>query len=551
MKANYHLQRNRAVYVGEDEINAFLKEADGTDNAQVKADCNQIAGAYYWLIKDYTRALEHFMYAYQIYSPLPIEVFPRKTAYLREISGKYYYFTDYKTSKQYLLQFLETIKKEDLRKYVSPINTLALCYTNMQQYDSAGYYLNMADSIATVNNIKEWIGVIARNKANIFFLQGKYDEALPLFEKDAELSLASNSYMSAALSLSSCGEIYRQHNEKERAFAAQKQAYELITAHIKKNNYMIRVRVYPNIAKSFAENGLTELAYKLLDTAYAAKDSLVRQKNVLYLMGAQHNVEAEKHLDEMRQKEEEVARQKVIRNSLMAGSVVLFLFTGVFFLQRNRIRKEKKKTDALLLNILPAEVAEELKAKGWAEAKQFDAVTVMFTDFKDFTRISETLTPAELVADIHAHFVAFDEIISRYRIEKIKTIGDSYMCAAGLPISNPQHAQDIVHAAQEILAYISAQQSKGSVKYAIRIGIHTGPVVAGIVGVKKFAYDIWGDTVNTASRLESAGEPGRINISETTHALVKDTISCTYRGKIEAKNKGEIDMYFVDSDLSN
>ena len=214
------------------------------------------------------------------------------------------------------------------------------------------------------------------------------------------------------------------------------------------------------------------------------------------------------------------------------------------------LRLEKQKSDDLLLNILPEEVANELKEKGSADAKQFDMVTVMFTDFKGFTQISEKLSPSQLVEEIHICFKAFDAIIAKHNIEKIKTIGDAYMCAGGLPISNETHAVDVVNAAIEIRQFMQehvAQKKLANQEvFEIRIGIHTGPVVAGIVGIRKFAYDIWGDTVNVASRLESSGEAGKINISGGTFEYVKDKFVCTHRGKIEAKNKGQIDMYFVE-----
>lgn len=211
---------------------------------------------------------------------------------------------------------------------------------------------------------------------------------------------------------------------------------------------------------------------------------------------------------------------------------------------------EKKKSDDLLLNILPSEVAEELKTKGSADAKQFEEVTVMFTDFKGFTQISEKLSPTELVNEIDTCFKAFDNIITNHNIEKIKTIGDAYMCAGGLPVVNKTNTTDVVNAAIEIQQFMEnhsqQRKSEGKEPFEIRIGIHTGPVVAGIVGVKKFAYDIWGDTVNIASRMESSGEAGKVNISGSVFALVKDKFNCIHRGKIEAKNKGEIDMYFVE-----
>ena len=215
------------------------------------------------------------------------------------------------------------------------------------------------------------------------------------------------------------------------------------------------------------------------------------------------------------------------------------------------ISKERDKSDQLLLNILPFEIAKELKESGTTEAKHFDEVTVMFTDFKDFTKIAANMTPKQLVAEIDTCFKAFDIIIDKYQIEKIKTIGDSYMVAAGLPKVNKTHAIDIVNAAKEIQLFMQEHilnnQKNNIVGLGqLRIGIHTGPIVAGVVGTKKFAYDIWGDAVNLASRMESYGEPGKINISGNTFLHVKDQFNCTYRGEIAVKNKGDVAMYFVD-----
>jgi len=215
------------------------------------------------------------------------------------------------------------------------------------------------------------------------------------------------------------------------------------------------------------------------------------------------------------------------------------------------LEDEKKKSDNLLLNILPAEVAHELKQKGRTTAKTYSMVTVMFTDFKDFTSVSEKESAELLVAEIDHCFSGFDHIIQKYGIEKIKTVGDAYICAGGLPVLTYTHAMDTVNAAIEIRNFMFARkkekESRGEIPFEIRIGIHTGPVVAGIVGVKKFAYDIWGDTVNIAARMESSGEAGKVNISSGTYELVKEKFTCTHRGKIQAKNKGEIDMYFVES----
>jgi class 3 adenylate cyclase len=219
-------------------------------------------------------------------------------------------------------------------------------------------------------------------------------------------------------------------------------------------------------------------------------------------------------------------------------------------LRTHELEEEKKKSDNLLLNILPAEVAQELKLKGRTEAKTFSMVTVMFTDFKDFSKVSEKESAELLVAEIDHCFSGFDNIIQKYGLEKIKTVGDAYICAGGLPVLTYTHAIDMVNAAMEIRHFMLARkvekEARGEVPFEMRIGIHTGPVVAGIVGIKKFAYDIWGDTVNVAARMESSGEAGKVNISGATYELVKDHFHCTYRGKVHAKNKGEVDMYFVE-----
>ena len=211
------------------------------------------------------------------------------------------------------------------------------------------------------------------------------------------------------------------------------------------------------------------------------------------------------------------------------------------------IKNEKNTADKLLLNILPAEVAEELKGSGKVEPKYFENVTVLFTDFKEFTKTVEALTAQEMVAEIDHCFSAFDEIISRHNIEKIKTVGDAYLAVCGLPLADPKHAENIVNAAKEIAAFMKTRYAAlGSKTFEIRLGVNSGSVVAGIVGVKKFAYDIWGDTVNTAARMEQNSEAGKINISETTYELVKDKFSCNYRGEILAKGKGNLKMYYVD-----
>jgi len=218
--------------------------------------------------------------------------------------------------------------------------------------------------------------------------------------------------------------------------------------------------------------------------------------------------------------------------------------------RHQQVEQQKRVSESLLLNILPAGVADELRTKGIVSPKYFEDVTILFTDFVGFTLSTEKLAAEELVELLHDYFTAFDQIVARYRLEKMKTIGDSYMCISGLPARNPAHPVDTVMAAFEMLHAVEERaQAGGAAQWKVRIGIHTGPVIAGVVGINKFAFDIWGDTVNYSSRMESSGEANRINLSERTHSRVKDFFACEYRGKVLTKEKRQLDMYFANSVL--
>ncbi len=209
-----------------------------------------------------------------------------------------------------------------------------------------------------------------------------------------------------------------------------------------------------------------------------------------------------------------------------------------------------QKSEDLLLNILPPQISEELKHNGRVEPVHLDSATVLFTDFKGFTMLAEEMAPADLIAELDDCFSAFDEIIERHGLEKIKTIGDAYMCAGGLPDPNRTHILDTALAALQMNAAIEAERAKRAAQsrpyWEVRIGFHTGPLVAGVIGSKKFSYDIWGDTVNTASRMESSGMPGRVNVSGAAREELKYFFECESRGKVAAKNKGDIEMYFLN-----
>ncbi|MBE7411851.1 MAG: cache domain-containing protein [Leptospiraceae bacterium] len=243
----------------------------------------------------------------------------------------------------------------------------------------------------------------------------------------------------------------------------------------------------------------------------------------------------------------ELSKDDINKLSILGEHLAGIIYSSKLF---QEVNLERQKSDQLLLNILPEEVAVELKQKGQVEPNYFENATILFTDFKGFTQIAEILTPRELIKELDGCFSQFDNITERYNLEKLKTIGDSYMCAGGLPKSNKTHAIDACLASLEIRAFMNQmkdiKKSLGLPFWELRIGIHSGPVIAGVVGEKKFNYDVWGDTVNMASRMESSGATGEINISSTTHNLVNHYFECRFRGEVEAKNKGKVQMYYLD-----
>jgi len=321
-----------------------------------------------------------------------------------------------------------------------------------------------------------------------------------------------------------------EHKEKVELEITEKEE-ELVSASIEKEKAESRARR--------KEREVKELTRENLETTLILKDQEV----------------------ELLKAEKDATRSKWL--SIFAGALALFLvliaisFYGRFRAKKKAnaaIEKERQRSDELLLNILPEAIALELKQNGKASAKKYNHTTVLMTDFKDFTEISKTLSPENLVRELDYCFKKFDEITQQYGIEKIKTIGDAYMCATGL--SNTKTSpKEMIKAALEMQRFLkeykNERSSKGLTFFEARIGIHTGPVVAGVVGTKKFAYDIWGATVNVASRLEQTCEVGRINVSEATYKEVQYLFDFDDRGKIAAKNLGSVNMYYVNKLLSN
>ncbi len=455
---------------------------------------------------------------------------------------------------QQAIQLFEEDK--DYPELISAIANVGKIYFDKIKNDSALTYYKRGLKIAEQNNIKtEAVSMLYKDLGNVMDKTRAFDQAVEYYNKGFKVAKDGGYKNGESANLLGNARVYFDENKPLKAIEYARQSLILAT----------QVSNSPNIRdasdllfKIYKKSGDFKDALAMHELFLNTRDSLQSEQNNKATLGFKFQYAFEKKQDSTKAEQakidavnaKELEDQKRIRNYILGGLLVVVMFLILVFRQRNKIAKEKHRSEELLLNILPEDVAEELKNTGEAKVKSFDLVTVLFTDFKGFTQISEKMTPEELVAEIDYCFRGFDNILNKYGIEKIKTIGDSYMCAGGVPKANATNPEDVVNAAIEIRDFIlnhkKDRESRGEIPFEVRIGVNTGPVVAGIVGVKKFAYDIWGDAVNLASRMESSGEPGKVNISGNTYVLVKDKFNCIHRGKVLAKGKGDVDMYFVD-----
>ena len=455
---------------------------------------------------------------------------------------------------QSALQILEEIGNKNVM--TGCLTNIGVIYFDRYDYDSALQYFNRSIKLNEEIDNQHGIAEGLHNIGSVYERQKKYPEALELYLRASEIQKTIGDLQGLAFSYNSIGvaNISQQKFKDAIPYCDKglKLAEELKTLPEQKIACSCLFDSYKGI-------GDFRNALDYYQKMVILRDSMFNEENTQKITRLEMQYEFDKvqasQKAEQEKKDaianEKLQRQRMVRNGFIGGFAIVLLFAVVFFFQRNRIGKEKARSENLLLNILPVEVADELKAKGEAEARLIDQATVLFTDFKGFTSLSEKLSPKEIVHDLNVCFSEFDRICQEFGIEKIKTIGDAYMAAGGLPAPNQTHAMDVIKAALKMRDFIDAEKEKhqlqGKSYFDIRIGIHTGPVVAGIVGVKKFQYDIWGDTVNTASRMESSGEPGKVNISGVTYSLVKDHSDLVFesRGMVHAKGKGDLEMYFV------
>jgi class 3 adenylate cyclase/lipopolysaccharide biosynthesis regulator YciM len=456
---------------------------------------------------------------------------------------------------QYLQKTLDHIKGNDYAESTAHF-LMALSYSELGEFDKSQEYFGLAlEGYEGVNTEMEL--QVHTFLGKMYINQGDFDKAVNYLLKSISSykSLVEEENLAPPYAFLSTAYLALENYEKTIEYGLL--AYNFA---LNQNGSQLYIReAEKNLHQAYQYKGNFKEAYFYLNALNDLKDSAYNTNITRKVAETVGKYEFEKEFNREKAAQElrdslaakEIQRQKTIRNVLIGGLIVVFLFAFIFFTQKNRIAKSRRESEELLLNILPMETAEELKKYGSAEAKQIDLVTVIFADFVGFTQLSEKLSASSIVKELHDCFSRYDEIMEKYGVEKIKTIGDSYMAAGGLPTVNKTHPSDVVNAAIEIQNFMQVHKSEKELKnepfLTVRIGIHTGPVVSGIVGVKKFQYDIWGDTVNTASRMESASDGGKINISSTTYELVKDKFNCSYRGEIEVKGKGKMTMYFVEN----
>jgi len=511
------------------------------------ATCHNNRGLIYTNQGIYSEVLKNFYAALKLYE----EIKDKKgisSAY-NNIGNIYLYQRNFTNALQNYKKALK-ICDEIGNKYCVAMghNNIGIVLKNQRKYTEA--LINFEKALKTSEEIGDKAGK-ARALGNIGIVsqvQGNYEKALENGFAALKINKEIGDISGIAAASINIGNAYTKEKKFENASQFLNNA--LFIAKEIKNLEQLK-SCYLGLADIDSIQGNFKSAFENYKNYIFYRDSINNEENTKSSVSLQMKYDFEKReaLTKV-ENEKKIQKQKMLRNGFIGGTILFLLLAGAIYIGLLRTGKAKRKSEELLLNILPAEVANEIKITGSAKAKAFESVTVMFTDFKDFTSMCEKVNAELLVEEIHICFSAFDTILQKYKIEKIKTIGDAYLCVGGLPIINDTHAVDMINAAFEIRDYIAMRQiekeKKGEFAFELRIGIHTGPVIAGIVGLKKYAYDIWGDTVNLAARMEQNSEVGKINISGSTFELVKEKFNCSYRGKIQVKNKGETDMYYVE-----
>ncbi len=543
-----------------------LELAGKADDQKDKADALHNIGVACKYLGNYGKALGYYLESLKIRENIGDEEGIANS--LHHIGNIYDYLKNYDQALKYHQNALK-IREErgDKKGTADSLHNIGVICHQLNRYTKAlEYYqkgLKIREEISDKKGIAgslNNIGVVYKHIINYPESLDYYLDALKIFE---ELGIQ---YEIANIS-NNIGELYLKLNNYDRAFSylgqglkiAQRiEAKELIREnyafhsdmHAAKGEYQKSLEYY-KLSSQMKDRIFTEESSKKVADMQAKYESEKKEKEIELL-------KKDNHIQQLA-----LGKQKLLKNSLLAGFFFVLILAFVVY-NRYRLKKkahaeleaahniitsEKAKSDKLLLNVLPVRVANDLKEKGETEPESFDNVTVYFSDIVGFTNLSSQLEPRFLINELNDIVTAFDNIIEKNQCERIKTIGDAYLCVCGMPEENPNHAENIVNSATEIIQYLTERNHYSKIHWNIRVGIHTGKVVGGVVGIKKYIYDVFGDTINTASRMESNSKPMKINISETTHEIVKNKFKFIERDSNFVKGKGEMKMYFIDNGL--
>lgn len=421
------------------------------------------------------------------------------------------------------------------------------------EIDSALVYTEKAHKIFREHDKKDYEAYSLGNLGRIYAKKGDEERAERFLNQSLSILEKIPDYYAMSDFLSSLADIAMERGETEKAI---QYAEKSLVAAEKYGLKRYLKNIHLKLSNIYESAGATDEAYDHYKMYVLYQDSIRNIESIENMANLRSDFEiARKQTEVDLLNERQKNQNTIVIASVVAFGLILMIAFGLYrrnkFIGRTKkiIEHEKNRSEILLLNILPQETAKELKERGKVQPKKFDAVTILFTDFKNFTHYAENLSPEELVKSVDFYFSEFDRIVEKYGLEKIKTVGDAYMCAGGVPFPQKDHAFKVVSAACEMIEFVEEAKklnSENETRFDMRIGINTGPVIAGVVGTKKFAYDIWGDTVNIASRMEASSEASKINISENTYELVKGQFNCEYRGEVPVKNKGMMKMYFVE-----
>ena len=580
-----------------------LEISSKISDTEVKASALNNIGKIYMNQGDYPNALDYYQQCFNIYEEIPdkrgmagilnnfgsiymnqgnypkaLDYYQRSLVIIEEISDKsgmagvlnnigliYMNREDFSKALDYFHRSL-TIKEKisDISGMSSTLNNIGMIYMKQGDYPKALDYYQRSFEIGEEISDKRGVAGVLNNIGEIYINQSDYPRALDFYQRSLKINEEISDKRGTAITLNNIGRVSNKQGDHEQAIIwcekGLKTSEKINIIEMQKNACQCLYDAFKAIGNDNKALEYYERITMLNDSLQAEETSkkLQQMEFAKQILADSLLQEKEKFRIQIAH-EAEVRKKNRTKNIFIISALFLLisavgLYRRIVYVRRAKtvIENEKKLSDKLLLNILPTEIAEELKKKGRADARNFEMVSILFTDFKEFTQVSEKLSAEELVGEINTCFKPFDVICVKYGIEKIKTIGDSYMAAGGLPVTTDDSVKNTVLAGLEMAEFMinrkQEREAEGNIYFEMRVGIHTGPVVAGIVGVTKFQYDIWGDTVNTASRMENSGEVGKVNISRSTYELIKEdpTFKFQSRGKVKVKGKGDIEMWFVE-----